>query len=109
MGKIQKLLKESDINQAVALLRASREVWPEGEVFGHVEIRPDEELLFLRELFFADLPSKSTKLYCIFIIFFFSNSVFYKYLFSYVLVIFISNLRLPCVIKYRSKYEERVG
>lgn len=60
MGKIQKLLKESNINQAVALLRASREVWPEGEVFGHVEIRPDEELLFLRELFYADLPSEPT-------------------------------------------------
>lgn len=58
MGKIQKLLKETKIHLAVALLRACRDVWPEGEVFGALEVGPEEELLLLRELFYADLPSK---------------------------------------------------
>lgn len=58
MGNIQKLLKEAKIQPAVALLRASRDFWPEGEVFGALEVGPEEELLLLRELFYADLPSK---------------------------------------------------
>lgn len=61
MSRIQKMLKGcAKIELAVALLRASREVWPEGEVFGGPDIRPEEELLLLRELFYADLPGKST-------------------------------------------------
>lgn len=58
MGKIQKLLKEAEIHSAVALLRACRDVWPEGEVFGPPEVGPQDELLLLREVFHTDLPSK---------------------------------------------------
>ena len=60
LSRIQKLLKESGkIQLAVAFLRASREVWPEGEVFGAPDIRPEGELLLLRELFYADLPGET--------------------------------------------------
>lgn len=58
LNKIQKLLKETKIPVAIAYLRASRDVWPEGEVFGAPEIRPEEELLLLREIFYATLPGK---------------------------------------------------
>jgi len=58
MGMIQKCLKELKMDTAVALLRASREFWPEGEVFGSLEIRPEEELLLLRTLFYSDLPGE---------------------------------------------------
>lgn len=57
MAKIQNLLRESKIGDAIALLRASRDVWPEGDVFGAAEVQPDEELLILREIFHADLSS----------------------------------------------------
>jgi hypothetical protein len=58
MKKIKKCLKEFNAQGAIAMLRASREVWPEGEVFGSPEVRPEEELLILREIFLADLPSE---------------------------------------------------
>ncbi len=48
MGKIQKMLKESKTHLAVALLRACRDVWPEGEVFGAPEVGPEDELLLSR-------------------------------------------------------------
>ena len=58
MGMIQKCLKELKMDAAVALLLASRTLWPEGEVFGNLEIRPEEELLFLRTIFHTDLPGE---------------------------------------------------
>ena len=58
MGKIQKMLKESKTHLAVALLRACRDVWPEGEVFGAPEVGPEDELLLLRELYNTELPGK---------------------------------------------------
>lgn len=58
MGKLQKMLRDAQIHLAVALFRACRDIWPEGEVFGAVDISPEEELLLLRELFHASLPSK---------------------------------------------------
>jgi timeless len=48
MGKIQNMLKESKTHLAVALLRACRDVWPEGEVFGAPEVSPEDELLLSR-------------------------------------------------------------
>ena len=57
---IQKLLKEMKFAAAVAYLRASRDVWPEGEVFGALDFRPEEELLLLREIFTAALPGECT-------------------------------------------------
>jgi len=32
-----------------------REIWPENDCFGKVDILPEEEFLALREIFFADL------------------------------------------------------
>ena len=58
MKKIKKCLREFNAKEAIAMLRASRDVWPEGEVFGSPEVRPEEELLILREIFLADLPSE---------------------------------------------------
>ncbi|CAK9795773.1 Protein timeless homolog [Anthophora quadrimaculata] len=56
--KIQKLLKSKLLEQAVGLIRASREVWPENDSFGRSNIPPEEEFLALREIFFADLGGK---------------------------------------------------
>ncbi|CAD6215992.1 GSCOCG00004297001-RA-CDS [Cotesia congregata] len=55
MKKIQKLLRKKDFEEAVGLLRASRQVWPENDCFGKPDIPVEEEFLALREIFFADL------------------------------------------------------
>uniref|UniRef100_A0A8B9RAN8 Timeless circadian clock n=1 Tax=Astyanax mexicanus TaxID=7994 RepID=A0A8B9RAN8_ASTMX len=46
--------------EALSLLRAAREVWPEGNVFGSAEVQPEEELELLKQILFAELPSKIT-------------------------------------------------
>ncbi|XP_031834411.1 circadian regulator timeout [Nomia melanderi] len=55
MKKIQKLLRTKFLEQAIGLIRASREVWPENDCFGRADITSEEEFLALREIFFADL------------------------------------------------------
>ncbi|KAK2582183.1 hypothetical protein KPH14_004539 [Odynerus spinipes] len=55
MKKIQKLLRSKYLENAVGLLRAAREVWPQNDCFGRADIPPEEEFLALREIFFADL------------------------------------------------------
>uniref|UniRef100_W5KEW7 Timeless circadian clock n=1 Tax=Astyanax mexicanus TaxID=7994 RepID=W5KEW7_ASTMX len=42
--------------EALSLLRAAREVWPEGNVFGSAEVQPEEELELLKQILFAELP-----------------------------------------------------
>ncbi|XP_015433585.1 PREDICTED: protein timeless homolog [Dufourea novaeangliae] len=55
MKKVQKLLRTKFLEQAIGLIRAAREVWPENDSFGGGNITPEEEFLALREIFFADL------------------------------------------------------
>ncbi|XP_043579591.1 protein timeless homolog [Bombus pyrosoma] len=55
MKKVQKLLRSKDLEQAIGLIRAAREVWPENDSFGSANITSGEEFLALREIFFADL------------------------------------------------------
>ncbi|KOX75011.1 Protein timeless like protein [Melipona quadrifasciata] len=55
MKKVQKLLRSKDLEQAIGLIRAAREVWPENDSFGSANITAEEEFLALREIFFADL------------------------------------------------------
>ncbi|KAL0125370.1 hypothetical protein PUN28_004481 [Cardiocondyla obscurior] len=55
MKKIQKLMRQRNLEQAVGLLRAAREIWPENDCFGKVDIPPEEEFFALHEIFFADL------------------------------------------------------
>lgn len=38
-----------------------REVWPEGDVFGSADVEPEEELELLKQILFANLPSKLFK------------------------------------------------
>ncbi|KAJ8260198.1 hypothetical protein GJAV_G00178210 [Gymnothorax javanicus] len=42
--------------EALSLLRAAREVWPEGDVFGSADVEPEEELELLRQILYANLP-----------------------------------------------------
>ncbi|XP_035244175.1 protein timeless homolog [Anguilla anguilla] len=42
--------------EALGLLRAAREVWPEGDVFGSTDVEPEEELQLLKQILFAELP-----------------------------------------------------
>ncbi|KAK9703341.1 hypothetical protein QE152_g29405 [Popillia japonica] len=55
MKNIQHKLRNNEFEQAVGLLRASREVWPENDCFGSNNMPPEEEFLALRDIFFADL------------------------------------------------------
>ncbi|XP_070758928.1 protein timeless homolog isoform X2 [Enoplosus armatus] len=45
--------------EALALLRAAREVWPEGDVFGSADVEPEEELELLQQILHANLPRSS--------------------------------------------------
>ncbi|XP_060898705.1 protein timeless homolog [Labrus mixtus] len=45
--------------EALGLLRAAREVWPEGDVFGSVDVEPEEELELLKQILHANLPRSS--------------------------------------------------
>uniref|UniRef100_A0A6Q2YDH2 Timeless circadian clock n=1 Tax=Esox lucius TaxID=8010 RepID=A0A6Q2YDH2_ESOLU len=46
--------------EALGLLRAAREVWPEGDVFGSADVEPEEELELLKQILFANLPRPSS-------------------------------------------------
>ncbi|XP_070701578.1 protein timeless homolog [Pempheris klunzingeri] len=45
--------------EALGLLRAAREVWPEGDVFGSPDVEPEEELELLKQILHASLPRSS--------------------------------------------------
>nr|XP_018907854.1 PREDICTED: protein timeless homolog [Bemisia tabaci] len=55
MKKVRSLLKNGDVDQAVGLLRAAREVWPENDCFGNDDMDSSEELLAIREIFMTDI------------------------------------------------------
>ncbi|XP_030370378.1 protein timeless homolog [Scaptodrosophila lebanonensis] len=57
MIRINKLLRIEKLEQAIALLRAAREVWPENDVFGAISAAPEEELLLLREIFMHNITT----------------------------------------------------
>lgn len=56
--RIQEHLHSSRCPEALALLRAAREVWPEGDVFGSAEISAEDELMALREIHLCKLPAR---------------------------------------------------
>ncbi|XP_041639301.1 protein timeless homolog [Cheilinus undulatus] len=45
--------------EALGVLRAAREVWPEGDVFGSADVEPEEELELLKQILHANLPRSS--------------------------------------------------
>eukprot|EP00092_Neocalanus_flemingeri_P015916 GFUD01017233.1.p1 GENE.GFUD01017233.1~~GFUD01017233.1.p1 ORF type:complete len:1724 (+),score=585.73 GFUD01017233.1:81-5252(+) len=55
MKSIQKALRNKEVALAVALMRAGREVWPEGDSFGEAGAEAEDEFMALREVLFADL------------------------------------------------------
>ena len=55
MRKIHAHLRKKEFPEAVSLFRASRELWPEGDIFGPQEGDISEELGCFREIFMADL------------------------------------------------------
>ncbi|XP_012696574.1 protein timeless homolog [Clupea harengus] len=56
MVRIQDALIGRQGPEALSLLRAAREVWPEGDVFGATDVEPDEELDLLKQILFVNLP-----------------------------------------------------
>uniref|UniRef100_A0A6I8NIU0 Timeless circadian regulator n=1 Tax=Ornithorhynchus anatinus TaxID=9258 RepID=A0A6I8NIU0_ORNAN len=59
MVRIQESLLGGQAAGALSLLRAAREVWPEGDVFGAPELSAEEEVQLLRQILSASLPRKS--------------------------------------------------
>ena len=55
MIRIQDALKEKRSGEAVALLRASREVWPENDAFGAMDAEVEDEFMAMREILFAEI------------------------------------------------------
>ncbi|XP_019409733.1 PREDICTED: protein timeless homolog [Crocodylus porosus] len=56
LAQIQTGLVAGDAPRALALLRASREVWPEGDVFGVPNASLDDEIQLLQQILSAPLP-----------------------------------------------------
>ncbi|MGH0145122.1 UNVERIFIED_CONTAM: hypothetical protein FKN15_068014 [Acipenser sinensis] len=56
MVHIQDILLTKQGPEALGLLRAAREVWPEGDVFGSPDLEQEEELELLKQILFANLP-----------------------------------------------------
>ncbi|XP_067880636.1 protein timeless homolog isoform X2 [Heterodontus francisci] len=56
MIRIQDALLAGKAAEALVLLRAAREVWPAGDVFGSSDLRLEEESQLLRQVLFAKLP-----------------------------------------------------
>ncbi|KAM8916833.1 protein timeless homolog isoform 2-T5 [Spinachia spinachia] len=59
MVRVQDALLGRLAPEALALLRAAREVWPEGDVFGSADVEPEEELELLKQILHANLPRSS--------------------------------------------------
>uniref|UniRef100_A0A668AE35 Timeless circadian clock n=1 Tax=Myripristis murdjan TaxID=586833 RepID=A0A668AE35_9TELE len=57
MVRVQDALLAKLGPEALGLLRAAREVWPEGDVFGSADVEPEEELELLKQILHANLPS----------------------------------------------------
>ena len=60
MRNIQKALRDMEPAKAVALMRAAREVWPDGDNFGEAGAEPEEEFMALREVLFAELGAEDS-------------------------------------------------
>uniref|UniRef100_A0A674BGR9 Timeless circadian clock n=1 Tax=Salmo trutta TaxID=8032 RepID=A0A674BGR9_SALTR len=56
MVRVQDALLNRRGPEALGLLRAAREVWPEGDVFGSADVEPEEELQLLKQILIANLP-----------------------------------------------------
>ncbi|CAH2224370.1 timeless homolog [Pelobates cultripes] len=54
--RIQNGLLSGKAPESLVLLRSAREVWPEGDVFGTLEMEHEEEIELLKQIIFADLP-----------------------------------------------------
>uniref|UniRef100_A0A3P9L7Q8 Timeless circadian regulator n=1 Tax=Oryzias latipes TaxID=8090 RepID=A0A3P9L7Q8_ORYLA len=61
MVRVQDALVAHTGPEALALLRAAREVWPDGNVFGSPDVEPEEELDLLKEILHANLPRSTTE------------------------------------------------
>ncbi|XP_068451306.1 protein timeless homolog [Clinocottus analis] len=59
MVRVQDALLVRLAPEALGLLRAAREVWPEGDVFGSADVEPEEELELLKQILHANLPRPS--------------------------------------------------
>ncbi|XP_008305173.1 protein timeless homolog [Stegastes partitus] len=59
MVRVQDALLARMGPEALGLLRAAREVWPEGDVFGSADVEPEEELELLKQILHANLPRSS--------------------------------------------------
>ncbi|XP_004545056.2 protein timeless homolog [Maylandia zebra] len=59
MVRVQDALLARMGPEALGLLRAAREVWPEGDVFGSADVEPEEELELLKQILHAKLPRSS--------------------------------------------------
>uniref|UniRef100_A0AAQ4PE28 Timeless circadian clock n=1 Tax=Gasterosteus aculeatus aculeatus TaxID=481459 RepID=A0AAQ4PE28_GASAC len=59
MVRVQDALLSRLAPEALGLLRAAREVWPEGDVFGSADVEPEEELELLKQILHANLPRSS--------------------------------------------------
>ncbi|KAL1452666.1 hypothetical protein WDU94_006873 [Cyamophila willieti] len=55
MSTMKSMLKKGQYEFALSLLRSSREVWPENDVFGSMSCPPEDELLILREIYLTSV------------------------------------------------------
>ncbi|XP_054719103.1 protein timeless homolog [Uloborus diversus] len=59
--KIRDSITANDAASAVALLRAARELWPEGDAFGNATISAEEEVNILKEIHFSNVQRTNSE------------------------------------------------
>lgn len=60
VARIQHALRTNKLDEAIALFRASREVWQTEKTFGYEDIGAEEEFNLLREIFItSNMESKT--------------------------------------------------
>ena len=59
LHKIHNFMHQKKAADAVALLRAARNVWPEMDTFGAIGADAEEEFMVLREILFSEIPLPS--------------------------------------------------
>lgn len=61
MKTVQRSMREHKYEDAIALLRAAREVWPEEGIFGTNDVSRDDEFSMFQTIFMADLGVEVTE------------------------------------------------
>ncbi|CAB4057174.1 TIMELESS [Lepeophtheirus salmonis] len=56
---IQKNILEKNPGTAISILRASRDIWPENDIFGSTDVEPEDEVIILKDILITEIDDVS--------------------------------------------------